>query len=101
MFFARLTVLKWDTNKLFSLFIPLLKKFLVQSFVVVVVWQGICDPGQTQEKNGDRGFILLPPQPAVLPKSDAGSNGVEPAFYFVIQNCQTHYSSRCPMYGTY
>ena len=38
------------------------------------------------EKDGSQGFILLPPQPAVLPKSDAGNDGVEPAPCFVIQN---------------
>ena len=42
-----------------------------------VVWQGIYDPGQTQEKDGDRGCILLPPQPALLSRSDARSDGVE------------------------
>ena len=68
--------------------------------VVVVVWQGIYDPGQTQEKDRDRGFILFPPQLAVLSRSYAGSDGVEPAPCFVIQNYQTHYSSRRPMYGT-
>ena len=50
----------------------------------MVVWQGVYDPGQTQEKDGDQGFILLPPQPAVLPRSDAGIDGVEPAPCFVI-----------------
>ena len=65
-----------------------------------VVWQGIYDLGQTQQKDRDRGFILLPARPAVLPRSDAGSDSVEPAPCFVIQNCQSHYSSRCPMYGT-
>ena len=68
--------------------------------IFFVVWQGIYDPGQTQQKDGDRGFILLPPQPAVLPRLDAGSGGVEPAPCFVIQNYQSHYSSKCPMYGT-
>ena len=34
---------------------------------------------QVRHKNGDRGFILLPPLHAVLPRSDAGSDGVEPA----------------------
>ena len=65
-----------------------------------VIWQGIHDPGQTQEKKGDRGFIFLPSQSAVLPKSDAGSDRVEPAPCFVIQNCYTHYFSRYPMCGT-
>ena len=59
-----------------------------------VLWRGIHDPGQTQEKNGERGFNLLQPQPAVLPRSDAGSDGVEPASCFVIQNCQTHIISQ-------
>ena len=36
-----------------------------------------------------RGFILLLPQAAVLPGSDAGSDVVEPASSFVIQNRQT------------
>ena len=71
------------------------------SLSLFVVWQGIYDPGQTQEKDGDREFILLPPQSAVLPRSDAGSDVVEPAPCFIIQSCQTHYPSRCPMYGTF
>ena len=37
-----------------------------------VVWQGIYDSGQTQEKDGDRAFIPLPLQPALLLRSDAG-----------------------------
>ena len=36
-----------------------------------------------------RGFILLLPQTAVLPETDAGSDVVKPASSFVIQNCQT------------
>ena len=55
--------------------------------IVVVICQGIHDSGQTQEKDGDLGFILLPPQPTVLPRSDAGSERVEPAPCFIIQNC--------------
>ena len=62
-----------------------------------VVWQGIYEPGRTQEKDGDRGFIPLPPQPAILPRSDADSDRVEIATCFVMQNCQTHHSSRFPM----
>ena len=66
-----------------------------------VVWQGIYDLGQTQQKDGDqRGLFLLPPQSAVLPRSDVGSDGVEPASCFIIQNCQTHYSSKCLMCET-
>ena len=49
---------------------------------------------------GTEGLSFLLPQPAVQPRSNAGSNRVEPAPCFVIQNCQTHYSSRCPMCGT-
>ena len=71
----------------------------ISDMLFFVVWQGINDPGQTQEKDGGRGFSLLPIQP-VLPRSDAGSDGVEPAPCFVVQNCQTHYSSRCLMCGT-
>ena len=36
-----------------------------------------------------RGFILLLPQTAGLPGSDAGSYVIKPASSFVIQNCQT------------
>ena len=78
----------------------LLANMKTHSVIFFVVWQGIYDPGQTQQKDGDRGFMLLPPQPAVLPRSDAGSDGVEPIPCFVIQNCRAHYSLRCPMYGT-
>ena len=45
-----------------------------------------------------RGFILLLPQTAVLPGSDAGSDVIKPASSFVIQNRQTSYSMWCPMY---
>ena len=45
-----------------------------------------------------RGFILLLPQTAVLPGSDAGSDVIKPASSFVIQNRQTSCSMRCPMY---
>ena len=72
----------------------------VELFFFFVVWQTIYDPGQIQQKNKDRGYILLPPQSAVLPRSNAGSNGVEPAPCFVIQNCQIHNFLRCPMCGT-
>ena len=36
----------------------------------------------------------------MLPRSNASCDGVEPAPCFAIQNCQTHYSLRCPVYGT-
>ena len=49
-----------------------------KTFFFFVVWQSVHDPVQTQEKDGDRGFILLQPQSAVLLRSDAGSDGVEP-----------------------
>ena len=44
------------------------------------------------------GFILLLPQTAALPESDAGSDVIKPASSFVIQNRQTSYSMWCPMY---
>ena len=45
-----------------------------------------------------RGFILLLPQTAALPGSDAGSDVIKPASSFVIQNRQTSCSMWCPMY---
>ena len=45
-----------------------------------------------------RGFILLLPQTAVLPESNAGSGVIEPASSFVIQNRQISCSMWCPMY---
>ena len=50
------------------------------------------------KKNWGRGFILLLPQTAVLPGSDAGSDVIKPASSFVIQNRQTLCSMWCPMY---
>ena len=47
----------------------MLKNNLVEAGFFFVVWQGIYDSGQTQEKDGERGFILLPSQPAVLTRS--------------------------------
>ena len=47
-----------------------------------------------------RGFILILPQAAVLPGSDAGSNVIKPISSFVIQNRQTSCSMWCPMYTT-
>ena len=55
----------------------------------MVEYLSIYDQGQTQVKDGNRGFIHLLPQPAVSPRSDAGSDEVEPAPCYVIQNCQT------------
>ena len=49
------------------------------------------------KQNWGRGFILLP-QAAILPSLDAGSDVVEPASGFVIQNRQTSCSMWCPMY---
>ena len=48
-----------------------------------------------------RGFILLLPQTAALPGSDAGSDVIKPASSFVIQNRQTACSMWCPMYGAH
>ena len=45
-----------------------------------------------------RGFILLLPQTAALPGSDAGSDVIKPASSFVIQNRQTSCSMWCSMY---
>ena len=45
-----------------------------------------------------RGFILLLPQTAALPGSDAGSDVIKPASSLVIQNRQTSCSMWCPMY---
>ena len=45
-----------------------------------------------------RGFILLLPQTAALPESDAGSDVIKPASSFVIQNRQTSCSMWCQMY---
>ena len=56
-------------------------------------------PLQARHKqNWGRGFILLLPQTAALPGSDAGSNVIKPASSFVIQNRQTACSMWCPMY---
>ena len=58
-------------------------------------------PLQVRHKQGSgRGFILLLPYIATLPKSDAGSDVIKPASSFVIQNRQTSCSMRCPMYRT-
>ena len=45
-----------------------------------------------------RGFILLLPQTAVLPGSNTGSDVINPALSFVIQNRQTSCSMWCPLY---
>ena len=42
-----------------------------------------------QKQDWGRGFILILPQDAVLPGSDAGSDVVKPALGFVIQSRQT------------
>ena len=45
------------------------------------------------KQNWGRGFIVLLPQVAVRPGSNAGSDGVKPASSFIIQNsmwCPTH-----------
>ena len=50
------------------------------------------------KQNLGRGFILLLPQTAVLPESDAGSDVTKPESSFVIQNHPTSCSMWCPMY---
>ena len=52
------------------------------------------------KQNWGQGFILLLPQTAVLPGSDAGSDVIKPASSFVIQNRQTSCSIWCPMYSS-
>ena len=44
-----------------------------------------------------RGFIVLLQQAVILPGSEAGSDGVEPASGFVIQNRQASCFMLCPM----
>ena len=44
--------------------------------------------------------LFLLSQVAVVPGSDADSDGVKPALSFVIQNPQTSCSVWCPTYGT-
>ena len=57
------------------------------------------DPLQARHKQDwGRGFILLLPQTAALPGSDAGSDVIKPASSFVIQNRQTTCSMWCLMY---
>ena len=59
-------------------------------------------PLQARHKqNWGRGFILLLPQTAALPGSDAGTDVIKPASSFVIQNRQTACSMWCPMYGAH
>ena len=43
--------------------------------------------------------MLLLPQAAVLPESDAGSDGVEPTSGFVIKNHANTYFMSCPIQG--
>ena len=57
-------------------------------------------PLQAKHKQDwDQRFILLLPQAAVLPRSDADSDVVKPASSFFIQNRQTTCFMWCPMYG--
>ena len=50
------------------------------------------------QQDWGRGFILLLPQTAALPGSDAGRDVIKPASSFVIQNRQTSCSMWCLMY---
>ena len=43
------------------------------------------------KQDWDRGFTLLLPQAAVLPRSDIDGDVVKPTLSFVIQNCQISY----------
>ena len=67
--------------------------FTIKPVVVVVAWKDI---QVRQKQDWGRGFILLLPQAAVLPGSDAGNDVVKPASGFVIQNRQTSCSMWCP-----
>ena len=64
-------------------------------------WQSSSFEGYTlqvrHKQDWGRGFILVLPQTAVLPESDAG-DVIKPASSFVIQNRQTSCSMWCPMY---
>ena len=51
-----------------------------------------------RKQDWGRGFILLLPQAAALPESDAGSGVIKPASSFVIQNRQILCSMWCPIY---
>ena len=62
--------------------------------------KGVSTPVRHKQDWG-RGFILLLPQTAALPGSDAGSDVIKPASSFVIQNRQTACSMWCPMYGAH
>ena len=78
------------------------KAVLVQMVAVQSVMASLCSrrhcrleghPLQVRYKQDwGREFILLLPQAAVLPGSDAGSNVVKPVSGFVIQNRQTRVS---------
>ena len=53
----------------------------------------------SHKQNWGRGLILLLPQAAVMSEPDAGSDGVQLALGFVIQNCQNSCSVWYLMYG--
>ena len=53
------------------------------------------------KRDWGRGFILLLPQAAVLPESNAGSDVVKLISGFAIQNRQTSGSMWSPMYGAH
>ena len=104
-----LTRPKYQINWTFFIFI-----FLVCSSLLKQKWWNCPDskssssssfeghPLQARHKqNWGRGFILLLPQTAALPGSDAGSDVIKPASSFVIQNRQTACSMWCPMYGAH
>ena len=72
----------------------ILRRLFVRSFS----FEG--HPLQVRHKlDWGREFILLLPQTAALPESDAGSGVIKPASSFVIQNRQTSCSIWCPMHG--
>ena len=63
----------------------------------VVVWKST-HSGSVANRTRAEGLSFYYPA-AVMPGSDTGSDGVEPASGFVIQNRQTLCSVWCPMYG--
>ena len=94
-------------------FWPTSRKFYVYKIVLIIFYQSSwfyiltkaskrIRPGSVlqvrHKQDWGRGFILLLPQTAELPGSDAGSDVIKPASSFFIQNRQTSCSLWCLMY---
>ena len=96
LLYAAGQMFKFDTSFLL-VFCLCLTSFLPKLFWSSSSFEGY--PLQVRHKQGwGRGFILLLPQTAALPESDAGSDVIKPASSFVIQNRQTSCSMCCPIY---